>query len=123
MTRSESGSLGGVVDWIDGIDKVSGNGAQWGAASDDLNATLVHWEKGKGVAPHTNTEVDVVMVTLSGEGEVVVDGSVTMVRQGTVLVIPKGAEREVRATSDLVYVNVHRRRFGLQLSAGRPSAR
>lgn len=88
----------------------AGQGALWGAETEDLNATLVRWEAGKGVAAHTNDEVDVVMTVLEGSGVVRIDDDEQPVEPGMVIVIPKGTEREVRATTSLVYLNVHRRK-------------
>jgi quercetin dioxygenase-like cupin family protein len=88
-------------------------GPQWGHASEDLNLTLLHWTPGQAVAPHVNDEVDVVLMVVAGSGEVTVNGVVHTLVPGHVLVIPKGAERAIRATTDLSYLSVHRRRRGL----------
>ncbi len=86
-------------------------GALWGTESEDLDATLVAWPEGQGVAPHTNDEVDVLMVVLEGSATVAVGDLSYSLSIGGFLLIPKGTERRVQATSDrLVYLNVHKRR-------------
>ena len=60
----------------------AGQGALWGAETEDLNATLVRWEAGKGVAAHTNDEVDVVMTVLEGSGVVRIDDDEQPVEPG-----------------------------------------
>ena len=71
---------------------------------------------------HTNERVDVVMVVLSGEGEVWVDGVNTVMVPGTMIVLLKGSERRILATSDeLTYLNVHRRSPGLMPNMIKPT--
>ncbi len=41
-------------------------GPAWGAASDDLNATLLVWGPGEGPPEHVNEERDVLMVVVAG---------------------------------------------------------
>jgi mannose-6-phosphate isomerase-like protein (cupin superfamily) len=90
------------------------SGPQWGAESDDLNATVLSWEEGRGVAWSVNNELDVVMVVLDGEGEARIEDEVVQLKAGVALLIPKGAQRSVIASSQwLTYMNVHRRRPGL----------
>lgn len=87
------------------------SGALWGTESEDLDATLVAWPEGQGVAGHTNDEVDVLMVVLEGSASVTVGEVAHSLAQGGFLLIPKGTERRVEATSGrLVYLNVHKRR-------------
>ena len=60
------------------------------------------------------------MVVVSGEGLLNIDGTEHRIGPGSVAVIPKGAERAIRASSTkFAYLNVHRRR-SLQLSAKPP---
>ena len=89
----------------------TGFGARWGTETNDLNATLVAWPLGSGVAEHINDEVDVIMVVISGEITVEVDAEAHHLVANNLLVIPKGTRRRVEVTSDkAVYLNVHRRR-------------
>jgi quercetin dioxygenase-like cupin family protein len=101
-----------LVDLAALSEVATGAGPQWGHASDDLNMTLLHWTPGQAVAAHVNDEVDVLLMVIAGEGEVTVDGTVHTLRPGCALLIPKGAERAIRATTTLDYLSVHRRRRG-----------
>jgi quercetin dioxygenase-like cupin family protein len=94
-----------------------GTGAVWTKRSDDLNVNLVVFTPGDGVAEHRNTEVDVLLIGVAGEGVVDVDGTPRTLRPGHALIVPKGARRGTRALSDrFAYLTCHRRRAGLQLS-------
>lgn len=91
-------------------------GLVWGAASDDLNWNLLAWPPGATIEPSINAEVDVLLVVLDGDGAATVDGRDFPLNAGATLLIPRGAERAVRAGDHgLRYVTVHRRRHGLQL--------
>ncbi len=87
------------------------NGAIFGADSEDLNMTVVRWASGKGVKRHTNSEVDVVMIVLDGEGEVVIENQTHALIPGTILLIPKNATRSIVAKSqELTIANIHKKR-------------
>ena len=86
-------------------------GPLWGMQSDDLNATLLAWPGGGGVAEHVNDQLDVLMVVLDGSASVTLDGSAHLLSAGHVLLIPRGSARAVEAGSEGVrYLSVHRRR-------------
>ena len=88
-----------------------GPGATWSVASADLNATLVAWPPGEGVAAHRNDERDVLLVVLAGAGTVTVDGRPSDVAAPAAVVIPRGTERAIAAGPEgLRYVSAHRRR-------------
>ncbi len=90
-------------------------GAAWSRRSDDLDVNLLVFTVGEGVAEHVNTEVDVLLVGVVGEGVVDVEGKHYILRTGNALVIPKGAERGTRSMSDpFAYLSCHRRRGGLR---------
>jgi quercetin dioxygenase-like cupin family protein len=92
-------------------------GAVWSLQeSADLNANLVRFDEGDGVGEHVNDEVDVLIVGVSGTGEVRIDGASHHLSGGTLLLIPKGARRSTRSTSaNFAYLTVHRRRGPLKL--------
>ena len=92
-------------------------GPQWGAATDDLNLTLLTWQAGHEIAPHVNSEVDVVWIVVAGEVDAVVDGETFRLMESQALLIPKGSRRSMRAVSRASYLSVHRRRAGLTISA------
>lgn len=96
-------------------------GPIWATETDDLDCTLLQWNEGHEIASHVNDEVDVVMTVLQGEGTIEIDGAKMMLKQGGIVVIPKGAERRIIAeTTPLVYLNVHKRRRRLVPQSGRP---
>ena len=89
-------------------------GAVWRHQGEDLNANLLVFARGEGVAEHVNAEVDVLLVGIAGEGAVDVDGTRRTLRAGQALVVPKGARRGTRGVSDrFAYLTCHRRRGGL----------
>lgn len=95
------------------------SGPQLGHESEDLNLTLLSWKAGEGVAPHVNTEVDVVLIAVDGEGEVTVGAEVFALRAGQALLIPKGCERAIRCAGErFSYLSVHKRRRGLMPTLG-----
>ena len=93
-----------------------GRGPVWGAATEELNVTLLAWPPGEGPAAHVNDERDVVIVVAVGAARVVLDGVTHHVRPGHVVVVPRGASRALTAGPDGVrYVSIHRRRGSLQI--------
>jgi len=94
-----------------------GRAVLWGLATEDLNVNLVAWPPGDGVASHTNTAVDVLIVVIGGVLAVDIDGNVQTVRDGQAIVIPRGTTRSLTATDGAVrYLSTHRRRPPLGLS-------
>ena len=78
---------------------------------EDLNANLVRFSSTGGIGKHTNEEVDVILVGISGLGSVVIDGEEHDLAAGELLFVPKGVSREIQSASeDLVYLSIHRRR-------------
>lgn len=93
-------------------------GPQWGAATEDLNLTVLSWKLGQGVAEHTNNELDVLWIGLEGSAEVVVDGEIYQLEQGGTIVIPRGTSRSLESTSERCsYISIHRRRAGLTIKS------
>jgi quercetin dioxygenase-like cupin family protein len=94
---------------------VSG-GPVWGAASEDLNATLLEWDAGAGPAEHVNAERDVLYVVVSGSAMLSVDGEARELGVGEATIVDKGARRSLVAGPDGVrYLTAHLRRGGLEL--------
>jgi quercetin dioxygenase-like cupin family protein len=105
---------GPIVDLAAWAGAAAGAGAAWTHQSEDLNANLLVFPAGEGVAEHVNAEVDVLLVGVAGEGIVALDGDRYVLRAGCALVVPKGARRGTRAVSDrFAYLTCHRRRGGL----------
>src|SRR5919199_1631465 len=57
--------------------------------SEDLNANLVHFTPGRGVDEHTNVEVDVIFVGVSGSGVVMIDGDEYPLPAGAIVFAPQ----------------------------------
>jgi quercetin dioxygenase-like cupin family protein len=106
-----------VADLVQMADEPLPAGVAWHlAGAGDLNANLVAFPAGQGVAAHINREVDVLIVGIAGDGEVVVDGVRHPVRPAVAVLIPRGARRETRAVSERFgYLTVHRSRMPLLL--------
>jgi quercetin dioxygenase-like cupin family protein len=95
-------------------------GVAWAYGGADLNANLVAFDPGDGVAAHVNDEVDVLLVGLTGAGVVTVDGVAHPLSAGLAVVIPRGANRAIRAEGErLAYLSCHRARAPLQLRRAR----
>lgn len=91
-------------------------GPVWGAASADLNATLLEWPAGRGPAEHVNEERDVLYVVLAGSATLTVDGDARPLEPGEATIVDKGASRALVAGPDGVrYLTAHVRRDPLQL--------
>ena len=76
----------------------------------DLNVSLVQFSKGEGGGEHVNDEVDVLLVGVSGSGDVRINGTLHCLSSETLILIPKGARRSTRGTSaDFAYLRVHQR--------------
>jgi mannose-6-phosphate isomerase-like protein (cupin superfamily) len=91
-------------------------GPVWGAATEDLNATLLVWPPGEGPAEHVNEHRDVLYVVLAGGGVLRLDGEERDLREGDALVVEKGASRALTAGVDGIrYLTAHLRREGLAL--------
>jgi quercetin dioxygenase-like cupin family protein len=112
MTASPDGPEG-VIDFA-GLAKRSGDGRPvWAGRSEDFNLNLVVLDGGP-VAEHVNTQVDVLLIGVEGEGYVEIDGVRQTVGAGQGIVIPKGAARSIGSTGDrFAYLACHRRRPAL----------
>jgi quercetin dioxygenase-like cupin family protein len=86
-------------------------GPAWTLTDRDLNANLIVLDAGQGIELHTNSEVDVLIVGVSGSGSVTIDGAAYPLAAGRALLVPRGSERGIRADSDrFAYLTVHRAR-------------
>ena len=98
-------------------------GPVWGAASEDLNATILVWPAGEGPAEHVNDSRDVLYVVVDGSAELTVDGETNELSHGEALIVPKGARRALVAGPDGVrYATAHLRRPGLEIKPLAPQA-
>lgn len=115
--RRVSAGAGAGVELIDLGEAVAagGSGAILNRETQDLDLNLVRFEPGAGVGAHVNREVDVIMVVLDGEGILIAAGAEYRLMPGRAAIVPKGIEREIRATGEraLAYLSLHRRRARL----------
>lgn len=97
-----------------------GHGALWSLPhGGDLDANLIRLEANTSIDRHVNVDVDVLVVVWAGSGELSVDDHPLALREGIVVMVPRGRSRAVRAGSDgVVYLSIHRRRGPLTI--GRP---
>ena len=99
-------------------------GPAWTRRSEDLDANLLVFRAGEGVAEHANEEVDVLLVGVAGEGVVTIDGRPCPFRAGQAVLVPKGARRGTRAVGDgFAYLTCHRRRAGFRPRRATPATR
>jgi quercetin dioxygenase-like cupin family protein len=86
-------------------------GPVWGAASEDLNATILAWPAGEGPAEHVNAERDVLYVCLAGAALLTAGAEERELSPGEALIVPKGSARKLVAGADGVrYLTAHLRR-------------
>jgi mannose-6-phosphate isomerase-like protein (cupin superfamily) len=97
---------------------ITGGGPTWGVESEELNATVLAWSPGRGVAEHVNDERDVLVCVLDGSATVTVDGEGHALAAGDALIVAKGARRAILAGPGGVrYLSAHRRRPRLQVGS------
>jgi quercetin dioxygenase-like cupin family protein len=93
-----------------------GRGPVWGAASEDLNATLLVWDAGEGTPEHRNDERDVLIFVAQGSATIAIDGEERDVAAGEALIVEKGRTRTITAGPGGVrYLSAHVRRPPLQI--------
>jgi quercetin dioxygenase-like cupin family protein len=101
----------------------TGRGPIWTQTCDDLNVNLLMFRAGEEIEEHVNTEVDVLIVGIAGEGVISVDGEPHAMPPGRSMIIPKGARRGTRVMGErFAYLTCHRRRAGLIPKIGKRSA-
>jgi quercetin dioxygenase-like cupin family protein len=111
----EDHERGVVVDLTD-VRGGAEAGVVWSAASGDLNANLVRLGADDGIDEHRNDEVDVLVIVLTGEGDISIDDDVHRVTGQQLVLIPAGTRRSIRANEwGLTYLTVHRARGPLQI--------
>ena len=91
----------------------------------DLNVNLVRLAPDETVEAHINTEVDVLLVGMSGASVVELEAGDERLDTGSAVYVPKGLRRGIRAGSQgVVYLTCHRRRGGLMPTRrGAPGSR
>jgi ribonuclease HI/mannose-6-phosphate isomerase-like protein (cupin superfamily) len=103
-----------IADLYDLLAASTVPGVAWAVAGADLNVNLLQFDRGEGIAPHVNAEVEVLLVVLAGEGVLELDGEPYPLAAGQACLISKGKERAIRsAGGPFSYLTCHRRRSGL----------
>ncbi len=123
MLEDEAGEGGApsatAADLTAIAEAASSPGPAWTLASEDLNANLLVFDDGDGVAEHVNADLDVLLVGVAGQGIITIDGTAALLKAGQVVLLPKGARRGTRAFGGrFAYLTCHRRRAGLWPSVG-----
>jgi quercetin dioxygenase-like cupin family protein len=91
-------------------------GPVWGAASADLNATLLEWPAGAGPGEHVTEQRDVLYVVLTGSMTLTEEGETRELAAGEATIVDKGVRRALVAGPDGVrYLTAHLRRGGLEI--------
>lgn len=86
------------------------SGVVYSASSEQLRCNLAVLESGEVMGSHVNDEVDVLIIGMSGTGQLTIDGAESTLATDVLALIPRGCERQITATSRLTYLSVHARR-------------
>lgn len=120
----ESADAGIVTDLFARAQAATGRGPIWTNTSDDLNVNLLMFRAGEEIQEHVNTELDVLLVGIAGEGVISVNGEPHPLPPGRTMIVPKGARRGTRVMGErFAYLTCHRRRPGLMPTIGKRPAR
>jgi quercetin dioxygenase-like cupin family protein len=93
-------------------------GAVWKLAESgrQLDANLVHLRAGRQVGTHTEPDLDVLFLVVSGGGTLDSPDGPQRLTAGSLYWLPHGSTRALTAGDDgLSYLTVHRRRPGMQI--------
>jgi quercetin dioxygenase-like cupin family protein len=81
-----------------------------------LDANVVRLGPGARVAPHVESDLDVLVLVLGGSGELAGGATAEPLAEGALAWLPHGALRSLTAGSGgLTYLTVHRRRPGMTI--------
>ncbi|MFD7441344.1 cupin domain-containing protein [Streptomyces sp. NPDC059909] len=122
---SGRGVLARLAELSIGVSEERG-GALWRLAEStrQLDANVVRLPADAGVAEHIEPDLDVLLYVTGGGGVLHVDGEPQSIAAGSVVWLPHGSRRALRAGPEgLVQLSVHRRRPGLaiQSTGGEPA--
>ncbi|MET8942805.1 hypothetical protein ABZX30_04240 [Streptomyces sp. NPDC004542] len=98
-------------------------GALWRLAEPgrQLDANVVLLPPARRVAPHTEPDLDVLLLIVAGEGTLISTRGTQTLGTGSVAWLPHGSTRGlVAGEAGMSYLTVHRRRPGMQIRPARP---
>lgn len=101
-----------------GAGPVDQAGVLWrlGESGRQLDANLVRLRPEQRIDPHTDQELDVLLVILEGSGTLHTASGPQRIAQGSLLWVPHTSERGLHAGADgMAYLTVHRRRPGMRI--------
>lgn len=86
----------------------------WAPEIEDLHVNLVSLNAGEEIGTHSNQALDVLITVLNGSGLLTMNDENISIKAGSILVIRKGAQRRIVASSGgLLYTTCHRKRGGI----------
>ncbi|WP_051371159.1 cupin domain-containing protein [Streptomyces sp. 142MFCol3.1] len=81
-----------------------------------LDANLIRLAAGERIGTHTEPDLDVLVLVVTGDGVMDTPEGALPLAEGALLWLPHGSTRSITAGSHgLAYVTVHRRRPGMQI--------
>ncbi len=81
------------------LSATTGTGPIWSQRSTDLDLNVVAITPDRPIGEHANSERDVLLVVVEGEGTITINGVAHGFAAGEFIVVPKGARRSMAATS------------------------
>lgn len=99
-------------------------GALWKLAQSgrQLDANLIHLPSRQHVAVHTERDLDVLLLVVSGSGTLDTAAGPLSLTAGALLWLPHGSSRSLSADQGgLAYLTVHQRRPGMQIHPRDPA--
>lgn len=107
------------------LDQISGDHVRnvWQPETDDLHMNVIVLRTGELIGSHTNQLLDVVVTCLRGSGTITIDQESIAVKPGSIVLIPRGAMREIESGPEgIVYTTVHRKRGGIMPTVAKPTS-
>jgi uncharacterized protein (DUF2249 family)/quercetin dioxygenase-like cupin family protein len=98
-------------------------GAVWklGMGQRDLDSNIISLPPGGGITAHAGLDLDVLLLVLSGAGQLTTELGPVALEPGALAWLPRRSRREFTAGPDgLRYLTVHQRRQSLVLSTSAP---
>lgn len=86
----------------------------WQPDTDDLHMNLLVLRSGESIGKHINQLLDIVVTCLRGSGTIHINDGSIQVESGSIVLIPRGSNREIVAGEEgIIYTTVHRKRGGI----------